>query len=77
VTPREHASWALEALVTDDPLWMRVNEALKCLKPLRSMKGFDTTIIEMINNVCDQNYSPKERGKAVAEVIRTIFYLCE
>ena len=61
----------------DEPLAMRVNQALKCLRPLRSMRNFDTTIIEMMNSCCNLNWTVKERGEAIAEIILTILVLCD
>lgn len=77
MTPIELADRAMAELVTDEPLAERLNAALKRLSPLRSAVGFDTTIIEMLNDAGNPNYTLKERAKSVTEVIATIFCLCQ
>ena len=76
MTPIERARRALLELIGDGPQAARVNAALKCLKPLRSVVGFDTTIIEMLNDACDTNCLPKERAEIVAHAIENIFRMC-
>jgi hypothetical protein len=41
------------------------------------MRNFDTTIIEMMNSCCNLNWTVKERGEAIAEIILTILVLCD
>jgi hypothetical protein len=73
--PTERARQALQKLVTDEPLAQRLHEALEYLRPLRSVRGFDTTIVEMINDAGNPNYNIKDKAKAVAETIATILQL--
>jgi hypothetical protein len=76
LTPSKCAHDALYQLAgesDDEPLALRVDRALKRLRPLRSMRDFDTVIIEMINDACDTNPLPKERARLVADAIEAIF----
>ena len=77
MTPIETARLAIAELVTDEPLSARVNEALKHLRPLRSVAGFDPTIIETINDACDTNCTTSERAESVALAIEVIFRMCD
>ena len=77
MTPVERAELALAELVRDEPLLARVNDALKHLRPLRSVAGFDTTIIETINDACDTNCATSERAESVALAIQVIFRMCD
>jgi hypothetical protein len=79
-TPNEIATRALAQLITDEPLRVRLREALKCLNPLtRKTPRFKyrRVIIEMIKDASDKNWTLDERAKGVAAVIQTIFRLCE
>jgi hypothetical protein len=73
MTPIEWARDALAALVTDESLAKRLHKALKRLRPLRSLYGYDTTIIQMLNDAGNANFTLKEKAKAVAELIETVF----
>jgi len=75
MTPIERARRALAALVSDEPLAQRLHEALKCLRPLRSMPEYSTTIIQMLNDAGDSNLPLEEKAQAVAGLIETVFRL--
>jgi hypothetical protein len=75
VIPSKCAHAALRELVGEsdgEPLALRVNQALKKLRPLRSMPQFDAVIAGWMNDACDTNSLSRERAKIVIE---TIFYL--
>ncbi len=76
ITPLNQAREALEKLASEQTQAARLHEALERLRPLRSVRGFDTTIVEMINDAGNTNYTPKEKAKAVVGVIEAIFRLC-
>ena len=77
MTPIERARKALNALATDEPLVTRIHDALEYLRPLRSVSGFDTTLIESLNDANDTNCTPKERGKMVAALVANILLMSQ
>lgn len=77
MTPVETGRLALAELVADEPLSARVNSALEHLLRLRSVAGFDPTIIETINDACDTNCTTSERAESVALAIEVILRMCD
>ena len=77
MTPVERAERALAKLISDESLATRVNDALRELRPLRSVAGFDTTIIEVINDACSTKGTTTERAENVALAIEVILRMCD
>jgi hypothetical protein len=78
VTPFETARRALAVLASDAPWGERNYRAAQELKSLTAYSWFDPVIAEMIDEASDEDrMTPKERAKAVAEIIETIFRLCK
>ena len=77
MTPVQRAACALAELITEEPLTARVDSALGHLRPLRSIAGFDPTIIETINDACNSTDSAMERAESVALAIEVIFRMCD
>ena len=77
MTPAERAARALAKLISDEPLATRVNNALRELRPLRSVAGFDATIIEAINDASSTKCTTTERAESVALAIEVILRMCD
>lgn len=77
MTPFKTVRRALDELASDAPWGERSYRALQELKSLTVYSWFDPAIAEMINEASDENLTPKERAKAVAEIIETIFRVCK
>ena len=65
-----------ELIIPDEPLGVRVCEAVKYLQPIlenpNEYQGREE-IIQMINDASDENATPKERAESVADAIEIIF----